>query len=73
MAQTSVKNRWVLSNVKRDMFFKRGETSVSTLERAEKFWTRDEAEYWKHHAMSDFQKDWFTEVLPVKITIEVLE
>lgn len=73
MAQILVKNRWILSNVKRDMFFKREETSVFTLERAEKFLTRGEAEYWQHHVLSSFQKDWFTEILPVKITIEVLE
>ena len=73
MEQKSVKNRWIVCNVKRNRFFRRGEADVDTLEKAEKFWTRDEAEYWQHHAFSQFQKDTLTEVLPVRIVIQILE
>lgn len=60
---------YIISNVDRNKFYKRMEYYVDTAHRAEKFITKDTAKYEMDHVLNAFQKDIFTIIIKIKITV----
>lgn len=64
---------FLLCNTARTAFFKNGQYTVPDPFRATPFSNKDEAKAWQHTVLSSFQKEVFTEIEPVEITIKFLK